>query len=168
LPPRRIFRTPLVEGESYDHLTFWNADIAIRPSSLRNSEAGRWMTTFRVLDRDPESVMTFDARVVRASRAKVNASPEPVAAGGRITVTGKLERANWNTRAYGGYAGQAVTVEFRGLTGPYQTLTSTKTSSSGAVRTTVRATSDGFYRLVFPGNSTSGATHTPGDYVEVR
>jgi hypothetical protein len=166
--PRRIFRTPLVEGESYDHLTFWDADIPIAPSSLRDSEAGRWMTTFRVLDREPESRVTLEAQVLRATRATVDARPEPVRSGATVTVTGRLERASWDSRSYRGYGGQPVVLEFRTETGSYQAVKTVTTAADGSARTSLKASQDGFYRFRFAGNGTSGASRAAGDHVDVR
>lgn len=40
------------------------------------------------------------AYIQRYSKLSVNASPEPVTKGAAITVTGKLNRANWETHDY--------------------------------------------------------------------
>jgi hypothetical protein len=42
------------------------------------------------------------------------------------------------------------------------------TSSTGELKTTVKATADGFYRYSFPGTTTTPAVSAAGDYVDVR
>ncbi|WP_375430652.1 hypothetical protein [uncultured Friedmanniella sp.] len=165
----KIYRVPLAEGESFDGLTFFDATITLRPSALTNDQAGPWPTTFRILDDQPEAAVTNDLQVLRATRLKVNASPEPVRAGGTVTVTGLLERANWDRGRYLPYSGRPLDLQFRTTNGTYATIKSLKTSTAGTVRTTVTSgTQDGYYRLVFAGTGSSGSSHTAGDFVDVR
>ena len=55
----------------------------------------------------PEDAYKY-TNIQRYSKLSVNASPEPVAKGKTITVTGKLTRANWETHDYRGYTNQPV------------------------------------------------------------
>ncbi|GGV81754.1 hypothetical protein GCM10010228_55400 [Streptomyces massasporeus] len=52
-------------------------------------------------------------RLQRYSRLTVNASPEPIAKGRTLTITGKLSRANWDTLDYRGCTNQPVKLQFR-------------------------------------------------------
>jgi hypothetical protein len=64
-----------------------------------------------------------------------------------ITVTGALTRANWETYKYGGYTGQPVRLQFKKKgTGTYTTLKTVTTDGKGNLRTTTKATADGYFR----------------------
>ncbi|CAM5654117.1 hypothetical protein [Streptomyces aurantiogriseus] len=108
-------------------------------------------------------------KLVRQSKLTVNASPEPVAKGKTITVTGRLTRANWDTNTYTGYSGVYAQLQFRkkGST-TYSTVKSVKTTSTGGLSTTVKASVDGYYRYTFVGTTTASAVSAAGDFVDVR
>ncbi|MET8824814.1 hypothetical protein ABZX40_18090 [Streptomyces sp. NPDC004610] len=112
---------------------------------------------------------SLTAQLRRAAKATTNASPEPVTKGKPITVTGKLTRANWSTKKYDAYSGRTVSLQFRAKgTDTYRTVKKATTSSSGGLKTTVTASVDGYYRWVYHGNSTTGATTSTADYIDVR
>jgi len=95
--------------------------------------------------------------VKRWAKATVNASPEPVTKGKTITVTGSLKRADWVKHTYTGYAGKTVSLQFRKKGGSvYSTVKTAASSSTGALKTTVKASVDGYWRWTFGGSSTSG------------
>ncbi|MGW1668966.1 hypothetical protein [Streptomyces sp. NPDC002324] len=105
----------------------------------------------------------------RAARATVAATPETVTKGKKITVTGKLTRANWSTKKYGGYSGRTVSLQYRASDATsFKTVKKVTTSSTGALNTTATASADGFYRWVYYGNSTTDAVTTSAVYVDVR
>ncbi|MFF7470983.1 hypothetical protein [Streptomyces sp. NPDC008092] len=108
-------------------------------------------------------------RLQRLSKLSVDAAPEPVKKGKTITVTGKLSRANWDDGKYHGYAGQSVRLQFRkkGST-TYTNVKGIKSSSTGTLKTTTKATVDGYYRFSFVGTSTTPAVNATGDYVGVK
>jgi hypothetical protein len=137
-----------------------------------NSLAGTWHVTAAVLSRDGNIYWNdyfTTHRVQRASKLTVNASPEPVRKGRTITVTGKLSRANWEDFKYHGYTGQPVKLQFRkkGST-TYTTLKTIKTNSTGELKTTVTASTDGYFRYSFAGTSTTPAVNAAGDFVDVQ
>ena len=106
--------------------------------------------------------------VQRHSRLTVNASPEPVAKGRTVTVTGSLTRANWDTHTYAGYTVQPVRLQFREKGGSaYTTLKTVTTDGHGNLRTTFKASADGYWRYSFAGTPTTPAVSAAGDYVEV-
>ncbi|MFJ6986211.1 MULTISPECIES: calcium-binding protein [unclassified Streptomyces] len=137
-----------------------------------NSAAGTWKLGTLVSANDHDYIHRAAAttfKVQRDSRLTVDAAPEPVRRGKTVTVTGKLSRANWDTHRYAGYAGQKVTLQYRKKASATYTNVKTITSSStGALRTTVKATADGYYRYTFAGTATTPAAATPGDYIDVR
>ncbi|MER6746845.1 calcium-binding protein [Streptomyces fungicidicus] len=142
------------------------------PVDLANANAGTWSVDALVDAGDGESVYAPGVAsfgLKRAARLTVNAAPEPVAKGARITVTGKLVRANWDTYRYAGYAGRAVKLQFRPKdSSTYTTVATVNTSATGALRTTVKAVRDGYWRWNFTGSPTTGPAKAAGDYVDVR
>ena len=83
-------------------------------------------------------------------------------------MTGALSRANCDTHKYTGYSGRSVKLQYRPKNSSvYTTLKNVTTSSTGALKTTVKATADGYYRYTFPGTSTTRAVSAAGDYVDV-
>jgi hypothetical protein len=142
------------------------------PVDLANAHAGTWSVDALVDTNDGDSVFAPGLKsfsLKRAARLTVNAAPEPVAKGARITVTGTLVRANWDTYRYAGYAGQAVKLQFRPKdSSTYTTVATVNTSSTGTLRTTVKAVKDGYWRWNFTGTGTTGPAKATGDYVDVR
>ncbi|MFC8519421.1 calcium-binding protein [Streptomyces sp. NPDC057257] len=142
------------------------------PVDLANANAGTWSVDALADANDGDSVFAPGVgsfRLKRAALVTVNASPEPVAKGALITVTGKLVRANWDTYRYAGYAGQAVKLQFRAKgSSTYTTMATVHTSSTGTLRTTVKAVKDGYWRWQFIGTGTTGPAKAAGDYVDVR
>lgn len=142
------------------------------PVDLANANAGTWSVDVLADANDGDSVFapgvgSFGLK--RAARLTVNASPEPVAKGARITVTGTLVRANWDTYRYAGYAGRAVQLQFRPKnSSTYTTVATVNTSNTGTLRTTVTAVKDGYWRWNFTGTPTTGPAKATGDYVDVR
>ncbi|MDO0913949.1 hypothetical protein QQM39_24895 [Streptomyces sp. DT2A-34] len=161
--------------------------IDVYPGSheLINSDAGTWRaaaeaTAFNGQDPDGE---TFDITKVgykgqsglgttliqRFSKLTVNASPEPVKKGKTITVTGKLSRANWERGTYNGYVEQPVNLQFRKKnSNTYTTVKTIKTNATGELKTTVKATEDGYFRYTFAGTTTTPAATATGDFVDVQ
>ncbi|MFF4588604.1 hypothetical protein [Streptomyces sp. NPDC001388] len=109
------------------------------------------------------------AKIKRAARLTVNATPEPVVKGRTLTVKGRLTRANWETGTYSGYTNQKVTLQFRakGATA-YTTVKTITSGTGGALSTTVKAGKDGYYRFTFAGTSTTAARTAAGDFVDVK
>ncbi|MGX2996695.1 hypothetical protein JNUCC64_20875 [Streptomyces sp. JNUCC 64] len=142
-----------------------------------NGDARTWKTAFLLqlwkangnLKAEELETKSVTARLQRAAKVTANASPEPVARGRAITVTGKLTRADWNTKKYGPYADRKVSLQFRANgTDTFKTVKKATTSRTGALRTTVTASVDGSYRWVYYGNSTTGVATSAADHVDVR
>ncbi|MEU0127639.1 calcium-binding protein [Streptomyces sp. NPDC006289] len=139
----------------------------------KNALAGTWHVTAGALAGDQTSVAWNDyqstARVQRLSKVTVNAAPEPVKKGKTLTVTGKLSRANWEAGTYNGYAGQPVKLQFRKKTSStYTTVKTIKSSSTGVLKTTAKASVDGYWRYSFAGTSTTPTVTAAGDFVDVK
>lgn len=141
-------------------------------TDLRNANAGRWYVNTLVDTNDGASLLAKNVGgflLKRAAALTVNAAPEPVVKGGTITVTGKLTRANWDTYRYAGYTGRSVALQFRPKAGDtYTTVKTLTTNGTGNLRTTVKATSDGYWRWSFAGTTTTAPKNATGDFVDVR
>ncbi|MFF4540207.1 hypothetical protein [Streptomyces aureus] len=138
----------------------------------RNTFAGTWKVLGEAQDPNDDWTavdVAGTAQIKRYARITVNASPEPVKAGKTVTVTGKLSRANWETGTYTGYEGRSVKLQFRKKgSSTYTTLKTITSGGSGALKTTTKATKDGYYRFVFAGSTTTGPATATGDFVDVR
>ncbi|MEU0832882.1 calcium-binding protein [Streptomyces sp. NPDC005969] len=147
--------------------------FTIDPRDLeKNSWAGQWKVAVDAFDKGNGGI-SLDAykyaSIQRYSKLSVNASPEPVAKGKTITITGKLTRANWETHDYRGYTNQPVKLQFRKAgTDTYKTVKTVYTNSIGNLKTTATASSDGYWRYYFSGTSTTATVKAAGDYVDVR
>ncbi|OUD02481.1 calcium-binding protein [Streptomyces swartbergensis] len=137
-----------------------------------NILAGTWKVWVGAIGNDGDYVIRDaykTAKVQRASKLTVNASPEPVVKGKTITVTGKLSRANWDDHKYHGYTNQPVKLQFRKKgSDTYTTLKTITSNSTGELKTTVKASTDGYFRYSFAGTTTTPAVNATGDFVDVR
>ena len=163
--------TPVQDGYSYSCRTVFTIDPAVAFKD-GNGTAGTWKLFLGAYDLYANASYDDDVartKIKRAAKLTANASPEPVKKGKTITVTGKLSRANWTTGKYAGYTNQPVQLQFRKKgSNTYTTLKTVKTSSTGTLSTTTKAGSDGYYRFVFAGTTTTGSATAPGDFVDVR
>jgi hypothetical protein len=153
---------------SSNGVTTYETGLRIGPGTLPNSEAGRWQSFISVWGQSTPNAPGPGFTVVRAARLTTNASPEPVRKGRSITVTGKLERADWQTLRYHGYSKRKVQLQWRSPTGTYHSVATTTTADDGSVRLRVIAKRDGCYRFSFAGSSTTQAVTSRGDCVDVR
>ncbi|MFI1251674.1 hypothetical protein ACH4TY_33985 [Streptomyces anulatus] len=139
---------------------------------MRNSEAGAWRVGAEVRFKDGSGDVDDKGGTVyvqRNSRLTVNASPEPVAKGKTITVTGKVTRANWETRKYAYYGGRHVSLQFKPSgSASYSTVKKVYADGSGTLKTTVTASKSGTWRWAYYGNTTTGPSTSTGDNVVVK
>jgi len=151
-------------------MTVYGLELDLDPATLFNDEAGSWSAIVTVHEGESGPAVSAAAPrfgIVRAARLNVQAGPESVAKGKSVTVSGALTRANWETARYGGYGGRRVDLQFRTPTGAH-TLVKTMTSDpEGRLETTVAATTDGCYRLVYGGNTTTGTAQSTSDCIDV-
>jgi hypothetical protein len=163
--------TTVEGGYSYSCKTVFNIDPAVDFKD-GNGTAGTWKVFLGAYDLYANASYDDDVvrtKIKRAAKLTANATPEPVKKGKTITVTGKLSRANWTTGQYAGYAAQSVQLQFRKKnSSTYTTLKTVKTSSTGTLSTTTKAGSDGYYRFVFAGTTTTGTAAATGDLVDVK
>lgn len=138
----------------------------------RNALAGTWHIAAVLTGKNGQSAFAYDyskIKVLRQSKLTANATPEPVKKGKTITVSGKLSRANWATAEYGGYGTQSVKLQFKkNGSSSFTTVKTVKSGTSGAVKTTVKASVDGFYRFVFAANASTAGVASTADFVDVK
>ncbi|MFC9845889.1 DUF5707 domain-containing protein [Streptomyces sp. NPDC127595] len=139
---------------------------------LLNKFAGGWKVWALAQGNDADYVQTDNVKgfsIQRASQLTVNATPEPVTKGKTITVAGKLTRADWETNKYAGLSGQSVVLQFRkASSSTYSNVKTIKSTSGGALKTTVKASVDGYYRYTYAGVSTVGTSTSAADYIDVK
>ena len=137
-----------------------------------NHTAGVWQVNATVRANDGDywiSDHIAEFKMKRASRLTTDASPEPVAKGAGLTVTGKLTRANWEDLKYHGFTGQAVKLQFKKAgTAHYSTVKTVQTGDAGKLSTKVTATAAGSWRWYFPGTTTTARIVSAGDAVTLR
>lgn len=149
-------------------------DVYPAYGELINSDAGTWKGGALALNYDTEEFADEGGLgsilVQRYSKLTVNASPEPAKKGSTITVTGKLSRANWETGSYSGLpSGQSVVLQFRKAgTTTYTNVKGIKTAAGGALKTTVTAASDGYFRFTYAGITSTAPVTAAGDFVDVK
>jgi len=137
-----------------------------------NKAAGVWQVnaTVQAKDRDywiSDHIAEFKMR--RASKLTADASPEPVAKGAKLTVTGKLSRANWEDLKYYGFTGQDVKLQFKKAgAAHYSTVKTVKTGSAGKLSTKVTVNAAGSWRWYFPGTTTTASIVSAGDAVVLK
>ena len=151
-------------------MTVYGLELSLDPTTLFNDEAGPWSAVVTAHQGEPgpgASASAPNFSIVRAARLSVQAGPETVAKGKDITVTGSLTRANWETAEYRGYAGRRVDLQFRTPTGPNTWVKTIVSDPRGRLETTVRATGDGCYRLVYGGNRATGSAKSTSDCIDV-
>jgi hypothetical protein len=138
----------------------------------KNALAGTWHVSAYALSNDGElyeNDFYKTHKVQRLAKLTVNAAPEPVVKGKAITVTGYLTRADWETAKYVGLSSQPVSLQFRKAgTTNYTSVKGIKSTTGGALKTTVTASADGYHRFSYAGISSTAAVSALGDYVDVR
>lgn len=167
-PKHTAKNLPMKVTSNADGVATYVYGIDLAASGLENAEAGKWTVT-SVTRWSGGTIASKDAfRVFRATKLTGNANPEPVTAGKKLVVTGKLTRASWSSRKYAGYARRKVQLQFRTTDGAYASVGTVTSRSKGGVRKTVTARVDGCYRFVFAGNSTTRQVTSIPDCVDVR
>ncbi|MEU9476953.1 hypothetical protein [Streptomyces sp. NPDC048191] len=155
------------------------ATMELAPQSLPGSlpedvdnTVGVWQVDATVRANDGDYWIADDIaefKTKRASELTTDASPEPVAKGAKLTVTGRLTRANREDLQYHGFTGQDVKLQFRADgAAHYATVKTVRTGDAGKLGTKVTATSAGSWFWYFPGTTTTARVVSAGDAVKLR
>lgn len=145
--------------------------------SWSNSDAGRGYMDVSVYD--PAYNVTTERFAFTLKRATYvsgfNVTPEPVKKGKYVTVKATLKRADWEQGKYVAYGAksQKVQIQFRPKgTSTYKTIKTVTLGKGSAIKTKLKVSGslakDGYYRLSYAGNGTTGASVAAGDYVDVK
>ncbi len=142
-------------------------------ADLRNSSAGTWHLDLEARGNDGDYYTLDSSATTKIKRyAKLTttqATPEPVAKGKTLTVTGALTRADWNTNTYTGFAAQKVALQFKKSgASTYTTVKTVTTDSAGKLKTTTTANASGTWRWHFAGTGTTSSATAAGDGVALK
>ncbi|MCX4404613.1 MULTISPECIES: hypothetical protein [unclassified Streptomyces] len=137
-----------------------------------NRVAGVWRLDATVKANDGDYWISDDIaeyKVKRAAQLTTVIAPEKVAKGAKVTVTGKLSRANWEDLKYHGFTGQQVKLQFRKKgAAHYTTVKTVTTGDAGKLTTNVTVTSAGSWRWYFPGTTTTSLKVSAGDALNLK
>jgi hypothetical protein len=137
-----------------------------------NKVAGVWQVNATVKANDGDywiSDHIAEYKVKRAARLTTVIAPEKVAKDTKVTVTGKLSRANWEDLKYHGFTGQQVRLQFRKKgAAHYSTVRTVTTGDAGKLTAKMTITSAGSWRWYFPGTTTTSRKVSAGDTLNLK
>ncbi|MFC9178331.1 HtaA domain-containing protein [Streptomyces sp. NPDC101230] len=115
------------------------------------------------------SAATLTVSAVPARIISFNASPEPVAKGGKLKVGGTLQTAGATSDAWGPLAKTSVVIEFQAKGAKSWSKAATVTTDGkGAFATSVTAKADGTWRARYAGTADRAAAISGTDHVDVK
>jgi|tagenome__1003787_1003787.scaffolds.fasta_scaffold20931601_2 hypothetical protein len=149
--------------------------ISFPPKTFTNADAGKHPNGALVAVAAGAQLNTTFSLLRRATwGTTLNASPEPVRKGKKITIKATLKRVSWTQKTakkmpYVAYPKQSLVLQFRASgTSTYKDVKTVKTGTGGKVSTTVTAARTGTWRFRFAGTSTTGSATSSGDSVSVN
>ena len=153
-------------------MTVTPAWIAGYSDSDSNKTAGVWQVNATVQANDGDYWISDRIalyKLKRAAQLTTVIAPAEVAKGAKVTVSGKLSRANWEDLKYHGFSGQQVKLQFRKKgAAHYSTVKTVTTGDAGQLTTKVTATSAGSWRWYFPGTTTTSRKVSAGDALDLK
>lgn len=142
--------------------------LSVKASAALNGH--RYRAVF--VNASGESATSAAALTVSAVPARIvsfNASPEPVAKGGKLKVVATLQTAGATDDVWRPLAKAPVVIEFRTKGGKtWSRATTVDTSSKGVVSTSVTAVKDGTWRARYAGTADRAAAVSTSDNVDVK
>ncbi|MGW0709193.1 hypothetical protein ACWD4G_25110 [Streptomyces sp. NPDC002643] len=155
------------------------ATVTVDPAGIAQGDdidsnriAGLWQVNATVRANDGDYWISDDIaryKVKRATALTAYIKPEKVTKGAKVTVTGKLTRANWETLKYNGFGGQSVQLQFKKKgAASYTTVKTVKAGSGGKLSTKATVNSAGSWRWYFPGLTTTARVASAGDTVTLK
>ncbi|WP_433530349.1 hypothetical protein ACQPYA_29980 [Micromonospora sp. CA-263727] len=140
-------------------------------TTVKATTSGTWRWSFAGSGTSVGSTSGGDSvTLYKVSKLTVNAFPEPVAKGGKLTVTGRLTRATTDAAStFVGYAKQPVKLQFRKAgSSKYTTVKTVHTDAKGNLKTTTTASAAGYWRFSYAGSSTVASVSAAGDHVALK
>jgi hypothetical protein len=137
-----------------------------------NRTAGVWQVNATVKANDGDYWISDDIaryKVKRASKLTTAIAPDKAAKGSKVTVTGRLSRANWETLKYQGFKGQSLRLQFKkNGAARYTTVKTVKSGSAGRLSTKVTVDAAGSWRWYFPGLTSTARVTSAGDTITLK
>lgn len=143
----------------------WSAQVRISSADLANADAGTWRTRLRGQGAQEFRGTGEGVRVLRAARFDTRLVTRSDGGGARVTLRGRLARANWNTGRYEGYSSRTVDLQRRTTTGEFRRVRAVTTDEQGVAQAQIGG-DDGCFRFAFRGSGTTAGVH--GDLVCAR
>jgi hypothetical protein len=143
--------------------------ISFNPKTFTNADAGKH-TAYVYGGASNQVTLAFTVARAATFGKTLNATPEPVKKGKKITVRATLKRISWTKKMpYGTYSGQPVALQFEAKGAKtFKTVKTVKTTKGGKFSTTVTASKSGTWRVSYAGNSTTGSAVSTTDAVTVK
>ncbi|MFI1018113.1 hypothetical protein [Streptomyces sp. NPDC020965] len=139
----------------------------------RNEFSGEWQVAAWASSADGESFTDRSGlgtgQILRQSRMTITGPATRVTRGTAFTISGIAGIADWSTGRWNALPAKSVNLEFRksGTTAWIKAAT-VKSSATGTVKSTQKATSDGNWRWLLPRTPGVGAAVSPLRFVDVR
>ncbi len=140
-------------------------------TTVKATTSGTWRWSFAGSSTSVGSTSGADSvTLYKVSKLTVNAAPEPVVKGGKLTVTGRLTRATTDAAStFAGYAKQPVKLQFRKSgSSTYTTVKTVYTDAKGYLKTTTTSKAAGYWRFSYAGNATVASVSAAGDHVALK
>ncbi|MFI7585730.1 hypothetical protein ACIB24_01500 [Spongisporangium articulatum] len=132
----------------------------VRAGLLHNADAGRSGVTLTLYREDGAAVLTTATAALRRRTAWT--TPRASAGPAGTTVRARLNRADWDRRAYRGYRGRLVRLLFLPAgSQTFQLYGEVRTGAGGALEVTVPTTRPGRWKFEFTGTASSGPSSSP-------
>ncbi|MFF7881142.1 hypothetical protein ACFZDJ_24620 [Streptomyces sp. NPDC007896] len=159
-------------GTSYSTLkTITSGTDGKLKTTVTANTSGTWRWLFAQNSTSSAATSTGDGvTLLKTSKLTVNAGPEPVTKGAKLTVSGRLTRATTDAATtFTGYAGQSVKLQFKksGST-TYTTIKTVRTNATGYLSTTTTANAAGYWRWSYAGSDTVASVNAAGDGVVLK
>ncbi|MFE9660954.1 HtaA domain-containing protein [Streptomyces sp. NPDC005955] len=160
---------------STDRGTTWSAvsgatstTLAVKATGALNGSLYRAVFTNAAGEVSTRSA-ALAVKAVPSRITGLNAGPEPVAKGSKVTVTGTLQAVGATNETWRAVARTGVVVEFRakGSTA-WSRAASATTGTNGAFSAGITAAKDGDWRARYTGTADRAASTSGADYVDVR
>lgn len=162
--PRTTYRVKLHPAAPKKDTVAWTGKVRLDPKKLRNADAGTWKLRYEVSRDDAAQAVNDDVSVRRATRVSFNAGPEPVK-NGKLTFSGKLERASWNSHRYAGVSKPLVVHAYDKAHQGEVDVLAFSSAKKGSYRQTVKFPGTNTYWVTFDGGTVSAPTESRKDRV---